>query len=186
MAGPREIRLAGVLDALFAATDKEVGRLRTIVERDQIPHEERFQALVDLARLSAWFRYWRTARTKWDHSRDNCSNCGRYFPKSDKRRIEASIQARQGARGLRPPPRLHRRPTRLKTDGRLEAVCLYLPSPVTGNSAKKHSRYSARIEAALNGTPTDVRVADGRLAFRKSEGNGSPSSIGLRSCIYPE
>lgn len=53
MAGPRESRLAGVLDALFAATDKEVGRLRTIIERDQIPHEERFQALVDLARLSS-------------------------------------------------------------------------------------------------------------------------------------
>jgi hypothetical protein len=49
----REIRLAGVLDALFAATDKEVGRLLTIVEQNRIPHEERFQTLVDLARLSS-------------------------------------------------------------------------------------------------------------------------------------
>lgn len=35
------------------ATDKEVRRLRTIIEQDHIPHEERFQALVDLARLSS-------------------------------------------------------------------------------------------------------------------------------------
>jgi hypothetical protein len=68
----------------------------------------------------------------------------------------------------------------------LETVCLYLPSPVTGNSAKKHSSYSARIEVGRNGAPTDVRVADGRLVFRKSEGNGFQSSIGLRSCMHPE
>jgi hypothetical protein len=114
MAGPREIRLAGVLDALFAATDKEVGRLRTIVERDQIPHEERFQALVDLARLSTWFRYWRTARTKSDHSRDNCSYCGRYFPKLDKRRIEEAFKLGKVRHAFAPHLRLHRRPTTIK------------------------------------------------------------------------
>jgi hypothetical protein len=53
MAGPREIRLAALLDALIAVTDKEVGRLRTIIEHDHTPDEERFEALVDLARLSS-------------------------------------------------------------------------------------------------------------------------------------
>jgi hypothetical protein len=53
MAGPREIRLAALLDALIAVTDKEVGRLRTIIEHDHTPDEERFKALVDLARLSS-------------------------------------------------------------------------------------------------------------------------------------
>jgi hypothetical protein len=73
-----------------------------------------------------------------------------------------------------------------KTDGSLEKVCLHLPSPVAGSSVKKRSRYSARIEAGRNGAPTDARVADGRLVFRKSEGNEFQSSIGLRSCMYPE
>jgi hypothetical protein len=53
MARPREIRLAAVLDALIAATDNEVGRLRAIIEQDQNPHEARFQALVCLAQLSS-------------------------------------------------------------------------------------------------------------------------------------
>jgi hypothetical protein len=74
----------------------------------------------------------------------------------------------------------------LKTDNSLKTVCLYLPSHVTENSAKKRSRYSARIEAVRDGAPTVVRYADGRLVFRKSEGNGFQSSTGLRSCMYPE
>jgi len=53
MAGPRKIRLAAILNAFITATDTEAARLRTIIEQDQTPHEERFQALVDLARLSS-------------------------------------------------------------------------------------------------------------------------------------
>src|ERR1035437_5118607 len=71
-------------------------------------------------------------------------------------------------------------------DSSLKTVCLYLPSHVTETSAKKRSSYSARKEAGPNGAPTVVRYADGRLAFRKSAGNGLQSSTGLRSCMYPE
>jgi hypothetical protein len=52
MAGPRKIRLAAILDAFIASTDMEAARLRTIIEQKQTPHEERLQALVNLARLS--------------------------------------------------------------------------------------------------------------------------------------
>ena len=112
--------------------------------------------------------------------------CGRYYRRSDKQRIAEVFHLGRLPEGFQLPRRLHRRPTTSKTDGSLETVCLYLPSPVTGNLAKKRSRYSARIEAGRNGAPTDARVADGRLVFRKSEGNGFQSSIGLRSCMYPE
>jgi hypothetical protein len=74
----------------------------------------------------------------------------------------------------------------LKTDNSLKTVCLYLPSHVTENSAKKRSSYFVRKEAVRDGVPTVVRFADGRLAFRKSKGNGFQSSTGLRSCMYPE
>ena len=75
-------------------------------------------------------------------------------------------------------PQFHHRPRLLKTDGSLEIVCLHLPSPVTGNSAKKRSRYSARIEAGRNGAPTPVRFADERLVSRKPVGEGFQSGIG--------
>ncbi len=49
---PREVRLVAVLDALIAVTDKEAGRLRGIIDSDQTSPEERFQALIEFARLT--------------------------------------------------------------------------------------------------------------------------------------
>src|ERR1035441_5430653 len=77
-------------------------------------------------------------------------------------------------------------PRLLKTDGSLETVCLHLPSPVTGSSAKKRSSYSARTEAVRNGAPTVVRYVDRWSGFWMTECNGFRSSIGPRSCMHPE
>ena len=53
MVGLRKIRLAAILDAFITTTDMEAARLRTIIEQDQVSDEQRFQALVNLARLSS-------------------------------------------------------------------------------------------------------------------------------------
>src|ERR1019366_6418829 len=62
--------------------------------------------------------------------------------------------------------------------GSLEIRCPCLQNPALGNSAKKHSSYSAKPETGRTGAATLAKFVDGRLALSKLEGNGFWSGIG--------